>query len=189
MPTSPLPRPRKARPGPGPQLEGRPWSSGHHRRHAPAFPAGISRWAPVACGAGTPAGRHSHHAIAGAGAWRSLGGRSQRGISALPVFIQVLFRFIFILGSRTARGTTSRTQSGPLSILCGREPERRKRIRRGNAGQAGGIARLGQSGAGSLRGRFHWSSHMALGGQIIVGPAADAGRHRAGTRAGPAGHP
>jgi hypothetical protein len=69
------------------------------------------------------------------------------------------------------------------------ERARRQRIRREECRAGRRIARLGQSGAGNLRGRFHWSSHVAVGGQILPGPAADAGRYRAGARPGAAGHP
>src|SRR5262245_12646875 len=138
MPTSPPPRPRKARPRPGSRQAGGLWSSGHHRRHAPAFPAGFSL--PGSGGgrrrvAGGPPFASCHRRDRAMVAPSAAG---QRDISAPSVFLQFFFRFILILDSRTARGNTSRAQPGPLSICAAGASAPPTYPPWRNAGQAGG---------------------------------------------------
>jgi len=96
----------RGKPGPG-QGGGRKAGRGHPAITAVTLappwwhvPAGL-RWRAAP---GPPAARPSHHAIAGTGPGRPVGGRGQQGISAPSVFLQFFLRFIFILDIRTARG-------------------------------------------------------------------------------------
>src|SRR5215831_11833646 len=143
MPTNPPPRPRKARPGPGPRPEGGPWSSGHHRRHAPAFPwwhlpAGL-RWRPAPA---RPAARHSHHVISVTGPRRPLAA----GVSTVSVHHQSSFSFssVSFLSSIAVQHGEHVQDAVRAAVYHVRpEPARRKRIRRGECRAGRRIAKIG----------------------------------------------
>ena len=128
---SPPPRPRKARPGPVPRPEGGLWSSGHHRRHAPAFPAGISL---LGSGGGQRRDRRrppfaSCHRRGRARAALLPQGSAgyQHTISTLSVFLQFHFypRYLYSTGNHVQDAVRAAVHH------VRPEPGRRKRIRRG----------------------------------------------------------